>query len=442
MKTYKHLFEQLISPENIREAIKNAAKRKHNRPVVKEIFAHVDEHVAAIIKLLSEGGFKPQIHDIRIIRDGVKKKTREIVQPYFYRNKQGEPVYEQIIQHAVVQVLKPIIMKSMYFHSNGSVPDRGCVTGMLYVRKYIRKNRYNDNNHPIKYFIQGDIHHFYQSVDINILKNMWRKKIKDERFLQVLFAILDSNIGYMKRTKQFKDMNLPIGFYPSQWMANFYLQGFDHYVKEVLKAPFYSRYMDDFVIFHGNKKELNKMLDKVVEYLGGLKLQVKKSPRLSLFDYCGRGECVDFMGFRFYRHRTIIRKHILRSARQTALKVHSLVQQKKPINWLIATRMISYLGWFKRTDTYRYYEKYIKPYAHEKACKLVISQRTAALDRKAKGKKPKRHYNWMRRVAFMGSKLYKLQQETRRRREEEERKNGKHRMGKRRKSRKARRRRR
>ena len=42
---------------------------------------------------------------------------------------------------------------------------------------------------------------------------------------------------------------IPLGFYTSQWLSNWYLQGLDHFIKEQLCAVHYMRYMDDMVVF-------------------------------------------------------------------------------------------------------------------------------------------------------------------------------------------------
>ena len=366
--SYSNLFEQLISYSNIKEAIRNAAKRKRRRNDVQYILEHEEEHICNIIYMLESGSYKPQSHKLIRINDGTSKKERFITQPYFFRNQYGEAVYEQIVHHAVIQILKPIFMKSMYFHSNGSIPERGCHRGKKYLAKHIEK--YKDTN-KIKYFFKADIRHFYQSVNTNILKEKLSKIIHDDRFLKVVFAIIDSNVvsweGKKSRT------GLPIGFYPSQWFANFYLTSFDHYIKEELGAPYYARYMDDLVIVGSNKKELAKCRDKITIYLKSLGLELKENHKIALFDYKERGEPIDFMGFKFYRDRTVLRKHLLHSTRRAALKVNKHVINGT-LNWYIASRMLSYLGWFKHTNTYAYFKKYIEPIAHIKACKKAVRQ--------------------------------------------------------------------
>lgn len=373
MKSFNHLFEKLVDYDNIKEALKNAAKRKRRRGDVQYILQDEEKHITNVIYILENGEFKPQTHNLMRIQDGVSKKERFIMQPYFFRNQYGKAVYEQVIHHAVVQVLKPIFMKSMYFHSNGSIPDRGCHSGKKYLANYIKKNK---NTNKVKYFLKGDIHHYYQSVNIDKLKSMLAKKIHDKRFLEVVFAILDSNVALTKEGKV--KMGLPIGFYTSQWFANFYLTEFDHYVKEELKAPFYSRYMDDFLILGSNKRELHENIKKIESYIKELDLELKPNHKVALFDYIrsdGKriGEYIDFMGFKFYRDKTTLRKHVIKHAKRAAYLVDKAIKEKN-INWYISSKMVSYYGWFKDSDTYTYYNKYIANKAHIGVCKNVIRQ--------------------------------------------------------------------
>ena len=51
---------------------------------------------------------------------------------------------------------------------------------------------------------------------------------------------------------------LPIGNLTSQFFANLYLDGFDHFVTEVLRAP-YVRYVDDFALFHDDPAVLDRV---------------------------------------------------------------------------------------------------------------------------------------------------------------------------------------
>ena len=176
MKSYNHLYEKMISKENIILAIRNAAKGKHDRPVVQAVLRDVETHATRVVELIESGEIKPQKHKGRIMYDSRRAKNREITQPYFLRNATGEYCYEQIIQHAIVQVLSPIIMRSIYRHSYGSIPGRGCHNGKQALEGYIRKH-----SKEVRYVLKADIRHFYESVQTSLLKAYVRCKIHDEK---------------------------------------------------------------------------------------------------------------------------------------------------------------------------------------------------------------------------------------------------------------------
>lgn len=262
MKTYKNLFSKMFEDEIIDESFRIGVKRKRKRKDVQKIIKNYEqakEDLIKIIKMIASGELEPYVHKATEINDGFKLKKRIILQPYFSKQKP-----EQWIQHIVVQILKPIFSKGMYEFSCGSVPGRGVHYGKKYLEKYIK-------NHPkeIRYVLKADIHHFYENINTNLIKKRLKEIIKDEKFLEILFFVLDSNVGIMKDGKVFRP-GLPIGFYTSQWFANWFLQPFDHYVKEVLKADFYMRYMDDIVILEAIKKGFIKFLKKLKNTCRGL----------------------------------------------------------------------------------------------------------------------------------------------------------------------------
>lgn len=193
------------------------------------------------------------------------------------------------------------------------------------------------------------------------LKAKLRKTIHDEKMLDLLFRIIDVT-----------DIGIPLGFYTSQWLSNWYLQGLDHYIKERLGAVHYMRYMDDMVIFGSNKKVLHQTRQAISDYLENeLGLSLKDNWQIFRFSYGNdKGRDLDFMGFRFFRNRTILRKTIMYKATRKARK---LSRKEKPTIH-DARQMLSYLGWIDCTDTYRMYQKWIKPFVSFKQLKRKVSQ--------------------------------------------------------------------
>jgi hypothetical protein len=66
---------------------------------------------------------------------------------------------------------------------------------------------------------------------------------------------------------------LPIGNLTSQFFANLYLDGFDHFVTEALRAP-YVRYVDDFALFHDDPAVLAQWRVRIARYLEGRRLKL------------------------------------------------------------------------------------------------------------------------------------------------------------------------
>ena len=105
MKSYKYLFEKLISYENLSEAIEKSSLGKKERREVKKVLDHKDEYIKRLQNLLINKKFKIRKHEAIKINDGITAKVRLIIKPDY--------VYEQILHHAIVQVLTPIFMRSM-----------------------------------------------------------------------------------------------------------------------------------------------------------------------------------------------------------------------------------------------------------------------------------------------------------------------------------------
>ena len=264
MKTYKHLIEYALSDECMEKALKNAIKRKTWRPEVQDLLAHKDEVKAQIREDVLDRRLKQIIHRGYRRLDGAMKKERIIVQPYFTRTRP-----EQWIQHIAIEAIRPIISKGFYFHSCGSVPQKGVHCGKKYLAKYIKKHQKD-----VRYCLKIDVRKFYQSINTDLLKYKLERIIKDDLMLYLLYWIIDNNIAIIDDGSIIAG-GLPVGGYPSQYFANFFFQDFDHYLKEVVKVDFYMRYMDDIVILGRNKKELHSVLNRVREYLQGIGLELK-----------------------------------------------------------------------------------------------------------------------------------------------------------------------
>lgn len=342
MKTYKHLFEKLIADENILLAIRNASLGKRNRKEVKDMLENTDKYVKFFKRIASN--YRNAKHKPKVIYDGVTRKKRTILVP---------KMYEQVMHHMIVNVLKPIFLKPMYEHSHGSIPTKGAHKAKRYISKWLQKDSKNT-----KYCLKMDIKKYFESVPHDILKKKLRQIIKDEDFLNVLFTVIDV-----------QEKGLPIGFYTSQWLANFYLTKLDHYIKEVLKAKYYVRYMDDMVILDGNKRKLHKFRQEIDKQLLDLGLQMKSNWQVFKIEYRNKGRPIDFMGFKFYKNRTTLRRTVMLRASRKARRI---AKEPKPTVYE-CRQMLSYIGWISATNTYGFFVNWIKPYVNVRNIRKRIS---------------------------------------------------------------------
>lgn len=343
MKTYKNLWSEFISDENIKLAIKNFSKGKKKRKKVRKILENEEKWVPKIREYAIN--FTHFYHEPKEIYDGISRKKREIVIP---------TVMESILHHMIVQVLMPMFTKGMYEHSYGSIPGRGGLYGKKRIAKWIRNGGRN-----IKYVYKMDIRHFYPNIPQDKLIDKLRNKVHDRKLMHVIEEVIKS-----------VPSGLPLGFYTSLWFANWYLQDIDHKIKECGVDTHYARYVDDMVIFCSSKKKLRKIRDILSSELFERGLSVKGNWQIFRFDYDEkRGRCVDFMGYKFYRNRTTLRKSILYNIRRKALNIW----HKSKATIYDARQSLSALGWIKSSNVYNYYLKHIKPFLDFGKMKLIVS---------------------------------------------------------------------
>ncbi|MBP5163249.1 MAG: hypothetical protein ILP16_09785 [Spirochaetales bacterium] len=345
----------MISPENIKLAICKASKGKRKRPRVKQIYNNQDRYIEHF-QTMAEN-YHHRKKPPRKIYDGVCRKQREIVVPSFD---------EQVLHHMIVNVLEPIIRKGMYEHVHGSIPGRGPAKSKAHLERCIRNHAKS-----CKYFLKMDIRHFFGSIDHGLLEAFIAKRIHDPKMMRVIHEVISCT-----------DVGLPLGFHTSHWLANWYLQDLDHYIKEDLGADIHVRYMDDMVILGSNKKKLHEIRKNVESYLAGNKnLTMENKWQVRRFEYKRKGKTygsdIDFMGYRFHRGYTTLRRSIMLRMSRRARRI----SRKEKTTIFDCRQMLSALGWIKATDTYRWYEEWIKPYVSFRKCRKRVSSYDRRINR-------------------------------------------------------------
>lgn len=135
----------------------------------------------------------------------------------------GIPSFEDKLVQEVVRLLLEAIYEGHFEGtSHGFRPHRSCHTALGMIQKSFA---------GAKWFIEGDIKGFFDNIDHNVLINILRERISDERFLRLIRKFL--NAGYVEDWKYNKTYSgTPQGGIISPILANIYLDKFDKYIKE------------------------------------------------------------------------------------------------------------------------------------------------------------------------------------------------------------------
>lgn len=255
-------------------------------------------------------------------------------------------------------VIEKYIRKGMCDCCIGSVPKRGPLHGKKKMEKWLKKDT------KVKYVYKADIHHFFQNVDVSILKQLLRRDFKDPYLLALLDYILD-------RGSRNTGKGLPIGYYTSQWLSNYYLENLDHFILEKMRVRHYERYVDDIVILDSSKRRLRNVNLFIRDFLSRMKLNLKGNWQI----FKKNSRPLDFLGFRFYEKYVTLRKriiiHMFRVVRRFARQRVKMIRT--------ARSLLSLSGWLKHIDNgYLLYQKCIKPIAPLGLAKKVVSIRDKA----------------------------------------------------------------
>jgi len=135
---------------------------------------------------------------------------------------------DKIVQEVIRTILECIYdsPKGPYFHetSHGFRPNHSCHTALREIRgKWPALN----------WFLEGDIQSCFDAIDHGILVNLLRKKIRDERFLNLIWKLLRAGYLDLREARHDSLAGTPQGGLASPILANVYLHELDEKVEEM-----------------------------------------------------------------------------------------------------------------------------------------------------------------------------------------------------------------
>lgn len=345
MITYKHLWEDFISFDNLYSAAKKTEKGKRWKNTALEFNYNFEENLLRLQEELESGEYIPGAYRHFTIYE---PKERVI---------SAAPYKDRVVHHAIINILEPIWESRFYYHNYACRVGKGTHKAVDTCQSYLRKNNY---------VLKCDIQQYFSSIDHQILKAIIRNKIRDEKLLKLIDLIIDfSPFTYKKfkstdnwdespeecgdlitpsfRAGAVNNINrrgvltpsqsyipgdnlftplerkkgIPIGNLTSQFFANLYLNELDQWLKHSKRIKHYLRYMDDFIVFHNSKKYLHELRTEIKEFLFTVRLNLHPKKQ----DIFPAKNGVPFLGFHVYTtHRRLKKENVKRFVKRMKTK--------------------------------------------------------------------------------------------------------------------------
>ena len=366
----KDLFKQICSMDNLYRAYLNAKKGKGWYKEVKQIEERPYYYLAGLQYMLQNHLFHTSEYEMFQLVEG--RKIRDIYKLPFFP--------DRIAQWAILQVIEPFLIANMTKDTYSAIPGRGIQPIVNDLKGYYKTKKVGkekkttyipsilvSDEKGTRYCYKLDIHHYYQTINHEILINKFKKVFKDPELIWVLSEITNSvNTArpedleevYYPGEEIDPNTGVPIGNYMSQYSGNFYLSDFDHWIKEVLKVKHYYRYMDDIVIFAESKERLHEIHEAIVKYLHDeLRLSIKGN--YQIFPTRVRG--LDFVGYRFFGEYTLLRKSTALNFKRKMRGYRKKMETDMKLSYSEWCSFNSYNGWLLNCDSFRMYKKYVEP---------------------------------------------------------------------------------
>jgi len=318
MKSYGgNLFESIVDKDNFTVAQKLSRQGKSSRKEIRIFESNLDENLEEIRQLVIDKKFHTAKYRSKKI---FEPKERIIyILPY---------APDRIVQHAIMNILVPYMEKMFITDSYACITGRGQTRASLRTMQAVRRN---------KYCLKCDIHHFYPSINQNILSEMYHRKFRDKDFLYLMDDIIFSFPG---------GYNCPIGNYTSQWNGNFYLTPLDEFCKHELKIKDYIRYCDDFLLFGDDKSYLHECRKRIEDFIGKYELTYSKADVFSV------KQGIDFCGYRHFDNYILVRKSTAKRQIKRIKELPGEFESGKITVDEMRSVIDSMSGWLKHANAY------------------------------------------------------------------------------------------
>jgi group II intron reverse transcriptase/maturase len=262
----------------------------------KQLRSNLEELVGKLKQMAYRPG---PVRETRIPKEGKPGATRPLGISNF-----EDKLVQKMMQRVLESIYEPIFLDCSY----GFRPGRGCHDTIKAVDDYLYQNE-------VQTVIDVDLANFFGTIDHQLLEQMLRLKIKDQRLIRYLIRMFKAGVladGDLRVSEE----GVPQGSICSPILANI----FAHYVidswfKEEVKSQCRGpvemfRYADDMVIVCGYAQDAQWIKGALAKRLADYKLKLNEEKTQMIgFSKSGYRQgrkqgSFDFLGFTFYLGRS------------------------------------------------------------------------------------------------------------------------------------------
>ncbi len=245
---FTHKFEDIISVKNLLKAWEEFIPGKRGRKDTRQFSMRLMDNIFLLHRDLYNHTYKHGDYQAFKIND---PKPRDI---------HKATVRDRLLHHAIYRKLYPFFDKTFIADSFSCRLEKGTHKAIGRFLDFFRKA--SRNNTKNCWVLKCDIRKFFANIDHEILVKILKDYIPDKNILWLLKEIINSF-----NTEGKDGVGLPLGNLTSQLFVNVYMNKFDQFAKHKLKAKYYIRYADDFVILSPDRIYLENATGEISKFL-------------------------------------------------------------------------------------------------------------------------------------------------------------------------------
>jgi hypothetical protein len=377
----------LFSLENIYRAYRQCRRRKRNTHNALIFEQNLEENLIELHETLNNRSYTPKPSIAFLVE---KPKRREIFAADFR---------DRVVHHLLVNYLEPQWERRFIYDSYACRRGKGTHKAVERLRTFTRKVTGNGTR-PAQY-LQLDVRGFFITLNRHILFEQLAKHEMEPAILWLIQVILFNELTKNCRLRDarrsdfeslpahktlFKtapNCGLPIGNLTSQFFSNIYLDALDQFVKHQLKARYYLRYCDDFIILSENKPQLETWEEQISTFLNdNLQLQLNERRKLRPIS-----DGIDFLGYIVRPDYLLVRRRVIGNLWERLIRAEKTLDIKTYANG----RIVYPYPWHLLAQIYQWLNAYLNHFNKASTHQLIQSLR--------------RRFNWLDEYFYWCKKM-------------------------------------